>query len=371
MTNKPIRSGVVGVNFGAEVHIPAFQSEGLEVAAVCSRRPERAEAVAARFGITNVHTDYDEMLRRPDIDAISVVTPVPLHHSMSLAALDAGKHVLCEKPFTTNATLALEMWQKAQQSGRTAMIAHEFRFASARMRAKELIDEGYIGDLRFCLMRLVTGGQGGGRRAGDEQPSGPPAFNPGRDLAASGAGFLWGLGSHYIDCLRHWFGEVESVSGDVTNFSPDRLAGAEVVRADADDTFSFTLRFANGGFAQMIGSRAGYFGSGPGTEVYGNQGTLVTPQRGVNPPAHGTLLGARAGEEKLQELPIPERLQPFADDRDDRLMPFRLLVQDFVRGIETGSSPAPNFYDGYRCQQVLDAVRESSATGRRIAIPAE
>jgi predicted dehydrogenase len=347
----------------------------VEVAAVCTRRPESAREAAERFGIPEVIMDYDEMLRRPDIDAVSIVTPVPLHHSMSMAALKAGKHVICEKPFTTNASLAHEMWRTAQESGKTAMIAHEFRFSSGRMRAKELIDEGYIGDLRFCAMRLVQGGGGGGRRSAaagaNEQPGGPPAYSAARDQAAMGAGFLWGLGSHYIDCLRHWFGEVESVSGDVTNFSPERMGESGPVKADADDTFSFTLHFANGGFAQMIASRAANFGSGAAVEVYGSKGTLFAPQRGVNPPAHGTLLGGQAGDEKLQELEMPERLQPFQDERDDRLMPFRLLVREFLRGIEEGTSPAPNFYDGFRCQQILDAVRESSATGRRVEIALE
>jgi predicted dehydrogenase len=254
------------------------------------------------------------------------------------------------------------MWQAARDSGLTAMIAHEFRFASGRMRVKELLDEGYIGKHHLTLMRLVLGGP---------RPAQPPPYAPDRDQAARGAGFLWGLGSHYIDCLHHWFGEVESVSGQVETFYPERLSGADIVRSEADDTFTFTLRFRQGGFAQMIGTRAAPFGSGAGIEIYGSEGALFTPQRGVNPPAHGQVLGARLGEEKPLPLDIPERLQPFADERDDRLMPFRLFVREFLRGAETGTSPAPDFYDGYRCQQILDAVRESSATGRAVTIPAD
>jgi predicted dehydrogenase len=118
----------------------------------------------------------------------------------------------------------------------------------------------------------------------------------------------------------------------------------------------------------MAGSRGVSFGSAPGIEIYGSEGTLATPQRGVNPPAHGTVLGARQGEDGLKELDMPTRLQPFADDRDDRLMPFRLMVREFARGVHQGTSPAPNFFDGWRIQQILDAVRESSASGRRVAI---
>src|SRR5687767_11858617 len=105
-----LRVGVVGVGFGAAVHIPGFQSEGVEVVAVCTRRRERAEEAAARFGIPDVFTDYDEMLAMSGLDAVSIVTPVPMHYEMSLAAFDAGKHVMCEKPFTTHEHLAREMW---------------------------------------------------------------------------------------------------------------------------------------------------------------------------------------------------------------------------------------------------------------------
>ena len=123
----------------------------------------------------------------------------------------------------------------------------------------------------------------------------------------------------------------------------------------------------------MTGTNVASFGPGGSIEMYGRDGTLVTPHvgNGYNPPPHGTVLGARMGDEALSQLPVPERLEPFADDRDDRLMPFRLLVREFFRGIREGASPAPNFYDGYRCQQVLDAVRESSATGRVVNIPPE
>ena len=244
------------------------------------------------------------------------------------------------------------------------MITHEFRFASARMRTKELIDEGYLGSLNMALIRLANGPQRGFR----------PRPMSDRDDAELGGGFLGALGSHYIDCLRHWFGEVKSASGQAYTHYPERTdSSGNVVQSTADDTFNFTLTFESGGWANMTGTNVASFGPGGSIEMYGRDGTLVTPHtgNGYNPPPHGTLLGAKPGDEALAQLPIPDRLEPFADDRDDRLMPFRLLVREFFRGIREGTSPAPNFYDGYRCQQVLDAVRESSATGRVVHIPAE
>jgi len=367
-----IRIGVVGVGFGSTVHIPAFQSEGLEVVAVCARRQERADEAASRFSIPHTFTDWEDLVGFDGVDAISVVTPPGLHRAVVLAALEAGKHVICEKPFALDASEAEDMWKAAQSSGRTAMIAHEFRFASARMRVRELLDEQYIGSLRLALVRLVRGGFGppGAPPAGAAPaPAGPLEFRAERDAAASGAGFLFGLGSHYIDCLRHWFGEVVSVSAQLVNFAPERTSPSGPQLADADDTFLFTFEFAGGGYAQMVGTRMAPFGSESSIEIYGSDGTLFTPQQGLNPPAHGVLRGARTGEAGLADLEIPTRLEPFADDRDDRLMPFRLFTREFVRGVEEGISPAPNFYDGFRCQQLLDAARESSATGRKVLVP--
>ena len=357
-----IRIGVVGVGFGTTVHVPAFVSEGLEVVAVMARRRERAEEAAATFGIGGVFTDFGSLLEMPGLDAVSIATPTALHYEMATAALRAGKHVICEKPFALNATEAKEMAELAAASGLTAMIAHEFRFASGRMFVKALLDQGYVGDPKMAVLRLVRGPV--------SAPSGAvPDYVAGRDAAADGAGFFFGLGSHYIDCLRHWFGEVEEVSGTLRTLAPNRRSDDGIVLADADDTFGFTLRFASGVVADMIATRNAPFVEESMISIYGDGGTLVTPQHGFNPPAHGTVSGGRLGvDDGLVELKVPTELEPFSDDRDDRLMPFRIFTKEFLRGIEEGSSPAPNFVDGWRCQQVLDAIRSSSVTGQRVRI---
>ena len=359
-----VRIGVIGVVFGTRVHIPAYQSEGLDVVAVCSRREERGREAAERYGIPHVFTDYERMVRMDGLDAVGVVTPRLLHYPMAMAALEAGKHVLCEKPLTTELDHARRLWRKAVSTGVTAMLAHEFRFASARARVKELIDEGFLGPLHMALVSLVS----------DSGLRHLEPLDAEDDVAAAGGGLLFGQGSHYVDCLRHWFGDVSSVSGQVFTHVPERTDpdSGKVVQATADDAMELSLRFAAGGRARMTGSYVSIAGSGSSIELYGRDGTLVTPQgAGWGPPAHGTLLGAKAGQTQLEEIPVPARLEPFVDERDHRLMPMRLLVREFLRGIETGTSPSPNFHDGYRVQQVLHAVRESSATGQTIQIAPE
>ncbi|MEE8443574.1 MAG: Gfo/Idh/MocA family oxidoreductase [Dehalococcoidia bacterium] len=364
MTSSPLRIGVIGVGFGTTVHVPGFQSEWMQVVALCSRRRERVEKAARDLGIPGVYTDYRRMLEEADLDAVSIATPPVSHYEMTMAALDAGKHVMCEKPFAMDEGQAREMWHKARDTGLTAMIAHEFRFAPARAYVKELLELGYVGDLRTIHTTLFRG------------PTQAPEPRPmvWGSQAPQGGGFLGALGSHYIDCLRDWSGEISRVCGGVFIHDPDRIdrESGQTGLADADEAFSFLVTFENGGWGSMSANSVAPFGRGARIEVYGTQGTLQTPQPGFNPPPDGVVLGARFGDDpEIRELPMPQRLRPFDDSRDERLMAFRILVRRFLQGIAEGTSPTPNFYDGFRCQQVLDAVRQSGESGRWVDIPVE
>jgi predicted dehydrogenase len=357
MNNRPLRIGVLGVGFGSVVHIPAFQSEGWEVPVVWSRRTERAREAAAKHGIPTVLEDWRDVIARDDLDAIAVATPPVAHCEMTVAALEAGKHVLCEKPFAIDVAQAKQMRNAAKRKRRVGMVAHEFRYAPQRAQIKDLLDEGRIGRPQLVTAELFLG------RAA---PATPPPLGPG---VADGAGFLGGLGSHFIDGLRHWFGNVEAASGVTLALRPDRVDRAgNVVQTDVDDAFTCTLHFASGVVATLTASSAVSPGSGGRIMIAGTQGVLVATQRGPNPEPDGVVLCGKATDRALEELPMPAQYRPFDDDRDHRLMAFRLLVREFERGIRTGSTPTPSFDDGVGCQAVLDAVRQSSRTGRRVRV---
>ena len=354
MNGQPLRVGVLGVGFGSVVHIPAFQSEGWDVRALWSRRTERAKEAAAKHGTGEVHEDWREVIARDDLDAIAVATPPVAHHEMTLAALEAGKHVLCEKPFALDLGQAREMRERAKSKGLVGMVAHEFRYAPQRAQIKALLEEGRIGRPQLVTAELFLG------RA---VPATPPPLGA---SVADGAGYLGGLGSHFIDGLRHWFGDVESVIGTTVALRPDRTdATGQVVQTDVDDTFSFILRFASGVVASMTASSAVSPGSGGRIMISGSEGVLTASQRGPNPEPDGVVLFGKSTDRALEPLPMEERFRPFDDERDHRLMAFRLMVREFERGIRDGSTPTPSFEDGAGCQAVLDAVRRSSASGRR------
>ncbi len=351
--------GLIGVGFGAQVYVPGLQSEGWEVVALCSRHRDTAIKVARAAGIPDVHTDAMELIARSDLDAVAISTPPRAHSDLAIAALEAGKHVLCEKPFALDATQAAAMLAAAQASGRTAMVGHEFRHTPQRAYIKQLLGDGYVGSFRRCTIELFLD------RYVTPQPR-PLAWNA---FTAEGGGLLGALGSHYIDGLRDWFGEVAWVWGRLDTLRPDVLDAAanRIVKAETDDTFVFTLGFESGGVATMNASFAATPARGAKIVVMGDKGTLIAEQPGPNPMENGAVIGSRDGA-PLQELYMPKQYTPFTDARDHRLMAFRLLVRDFNAGIERGLSPAPNFSDGLRCQQVLDAVRASSRSGRTVQL---
>jgi predicted dehydrogenase len=354
----PARSiGIIGVGFGAQVHVPGFRSEGWNVATICSRSREKAQKAADDAGITGVYTDPMELIRRDDLSAVAIITPPGAHHELAIAALNAGKHVLCEKPFAIDAKQAAEMRAAAEKSGRTAMIAHEFRHTPQRAYIRQLVADGYIGKFQLCTIELFL----------DRYVTAQPRALTWNAYKADGGGLLGALGSHYIDGLRFWFGEIASVTGRLAGLRADVLDAAtgKIVQAETDDTFLFTVTFRNGGIATMTSSFAVTPARGAKIAVMGDRGTLIAEQPGPNPLENGVVIASRDGA-PLQALETPPQYTPFADPRDHRLMAFRLLVRDFNRGVDTGTSPAPNFTDGLRCQEVLDAVRLSSESGRTV-----
>ena len=353
------RVGIIGVGFGAQVYIPAFRSEGWDVAALCSRHRDKVAEVAKAANVAGIHTDPFELIARKDLDAIAIATPPRAHHELSIATLRAGKHVLCEKPFAMNAREAAEMRDEAEQTARTAMVGHEFRHTPQRAYIKALLDDGYVGRFRMCTIELFL----------DRYVTREPRPLTWMARESEGGGLLGALGSHYIDGLRHWFGEIASVTGRLDNLRP-YVADASTRRigtAETDDTFQFTLEFADGGFATMMASFAATPARGTRIVLMGERGTLIAEQPGPNPMENGVVVASRDGA-ALQPLHTPPQYTPFTDDRDHRLMAFRMLVRKFTKGIDKRMSPSPNFTDGLRCQEVLDAVRESSKARRTITL---
>ncbi len=365
MGQERIRVGIVGVGVGALLHIPGFQAcADTEVVAVCSARRDRAETVAKKFAIPYVFADYREMVELEGLEAVAITTPPRMHYSITMAALEANKHVLCEKPMAMNSEEARRMYEEAENRKLTHMMNHEFRFFPVRTRMKELIDEGYLGELLSVHSSTFYGPKNGGEY---DHMTVARSWNWWSDKT-QGGGLLGALGSHTIDALRHWFGELAGVYGQVETIARARkVADSEEVKTvTSDDAFAFLCRFQSGALGTVDASSAARFASGapgmPSFQAFGSEGSLFLRSDGV-------LMGGRKGDREAVELPIPERLKPHSPDGYFLLPPFGCLVKEFVRGIKEGRQVEPNFYDGMKHREIMDAIHLSESEARWVNLP--
>jgi predicted dehydrogenase len=340
-----VRVGIIGTGWGASVQAPAFRClKGAELVAITSGHRERAEAVAREFGIEHAFGDYREMLRSADLDLVSIVTPPYLHHEMTLAALEAGIHVLCEKPFALDVGQAREMVDAAERVGRVAAVDHEFRFVPVRQTIARMIVAGDIGDALVVRIADFFVGRFG------------VSYNWWYDRTCGG-GLLGATGSHYADAVRQWLGPFASVSADLRAVVPERprADGSGRERVTADDTALVTFQLESGARGRLDQSMVV---RGPRrVEIIGTAGSLLLEG--------GKLYHARDGdfEEVLPEARDQGRLE------DPRLGPTVELAQrvvDRINGIDSG--PYPTFADGLEVQRVLDAARRSSDERREVSL---
>ncbi len=159
---QPIRVGIIGTGFARSTQVPAFQAcPGVEVVSIASAHLERAEALAKDRGIPHIARDWREVVGNPQVDLVSIVTPPHLHHEMALAAVHAGKAVLCEKPTAMDAAQAEIMFLAAEQRGVLALLDHELRFLDSRQRMRELILEGALGTVHHARVRYRSDNRAG------------------------------------------------------------------------------------------------------------------------------------------------------------------------------------------------------------------
>ena len=354
MGTDTVGIGIIGTGFGVRVQLPVWsQTPGAKVVGVCSGKLERAKQVAERFDVPHATADYDELASLPDVDLVSVATPPHLHSAGALAAIKAGKHVLCEKPFALDAAEAKEMLDRARERDVLHLTNFEFRQTPARAEMRRMIDEGFLGE----LSHVHTTTFGGFVRATEGRTAGW-WYDTKR-----GGGWLGASGSHTIDMLRFFFGEITGVSAQLeTVVKKHRILGAEEpIMTDVDDTFFLTLRFENGGLGALLsGAATAAGGSGMALEAYGSEGALALNG--------DSLLAAEKGRPEFSEVELPEPDVPM-DLADPHYVPFGLWTRRIVAAVQEGTALKPDFEDGWRSQQVIDAARQSSDEGRWVDIP--
>jgi predicted dehydrogenase len=347
MAQKRYKVGAIGTAWAAQSPLPTFASyPDVELYAVCSARLERAQAAAKQFGAPLAFDDYREMLRLPELDIVYVGAPVYLHHPMTVAAAEAGKHILCEKPAAVNAKEAREMLEAAERNHVAHISAFTMRFFPHTLHIKQLVDEGFIGQVRHVSIKQWAGWPVG-------TPSRPWTW---LNDAALGGGYLGAMGSHYIDLVRYWFGEWATVAGQTRTWNPDLLDERGAPRqATADDAFALLGTLENGGVVTIqlgFGNRAG---TGFQAEIYGSSGSIVVDN-------DLTVRVAGPTDRALHAVEVPEPSFPELAARS-AVPRFGFLIHKLIEAIEGGGEQHPNLVDSLRCQEVIDAVHRSQTQG--------
>jgi len=349
--------GIIGTGFGSVVQYPGFSHhpDFLPIA-IAGRHKSKTDTIAKRLNIENSYSNWKDMLKLDDLDAVSIVTPPHLHKEMTLAALDSGKHVICEKPLSLNAKDAEEMLLKSEESGLINMLDLVFRFIPSRAHMLELIKNDYLGEIYQCDITVHNSSRLNPRTRGYNWWS----------SQKKGGGILNALGAHYIDFLLQIFGTIERVSGKTATNIPKRLnkMTGRMKTVSADDSFIALFDVGDNVLSTMKISSTSPYGRGPKIEIYGSEGTLMMLE-------DQSLIGGKLGEnKKLQPIEIPAalKLNKYSDEDHLLVPPFVRLLDEFSKSIKTGRSLHPNFEDGFRIQQILDAIRLSNSKMSWISI---
>ncbi len=342
---------VIGTSFAEKVQIPAFQRHPrFKVVAVAGRNPEHTRRVAEKYDIDRWTVDWRELMEKKGIDVVSIVTPPYLHSEISLAASDAGIHVLCEKPMALNSEEARRMFGGAREKRLTAMIDCEFRHLETHRRFRDLIQDGYIGQLRRMIFSF--------HQDWHADPNRPWTWWYEME---KGGGFLNGGSPHFFDLTQFWFGRPKRVWGKLNTFVKERPGpdGQGRRAVTADDAFFAVLDLGDGREVIFDCNVTADPPLGKRMAALGSKGVLILE-------GNQRLLGAKAGEE-LQIICLSDQGQ----GEDPRISPFMGLLDDLATGIDEGGSLSPNFEDGLAQQRFIDAVKLSHSLGAWVDLPSE
>ncbi len=266
MTIKQMRVGFVGAGWSERVQIPMFRLGGLVAQAICAGNPDNAQRVAQNLAIPDVYAHWQALIASDHVDVVSIVTPPHLHREIAVAALQAGKHVICEKPTALNVAEVEAMLAAAQAApGQLAIVDHELRFHPARVQLRRLLKDGYVGSVLLVNISVQNGS-----RLNPETP-----WSWWND-AEKGGGILGAVGSHMLDQCRWLVGRIDIMSAQLQtgHFYRKEAATGSQRRVTADDHAQILLRFANGAQGSITVSSLMPGQSDSETLIIGTQGAL-------------------------------------------------------------------------------------------------
>jgi predicted dehydrogenase len=372
--------GLVGYKFMGRAHSNAYRQVGRffdvdpapRMVAICGRDEAGVKDAAEQLGWEGYETDYHDLIARDDIELIDVSSPGDTHKEVVLAALAAGKHVICEKPLANTLADAREMLEAARKSGSVAVVNYNYRRVPAVQLAKQLIDDGAIGEIRHWravyLQDWIL------------DPEFPLVWRLKKESAGSGA--LGDIAAHITDLGMYLVGPIAEVVGTLSTFIKERpvatasgggagltaAAGREMGEVTVDDAATFLAHFESGATGTFEATRLA-----PGRrnynsfEINGSKGSVSFNLERMN-ELQVFFVDDPAGLQGFRTINVTEGVHPYtanwwpAGHIIGYEHTFTHAVKDLLEGIRTGGNAGPTFEEGFAVQAVLDAVERSVAS---------
>jgi predicted dehydrogenase len=356
-----VRVGIVGTSGWADfMYLPALQSHPqAEITAICGRNRDSAKQIAAKYNIARVFTDYSDMIDQGGLDAVIIGAPDDLHYEMTMKSISAGLHILCDKPLALTAQQAGEMYEAAETAKVKHMVLFTYRWLPFFRFVHDLMDQVYVGRCYHAEFRYLMGYA--------RQKEYQWRFDRKR---ANGA--LGDLGVHMIDMARWLVGDITRVSAHLGTFV-DRPGVDDGIIDPANDSASMLLEFANGTHGTLHVSVVAHLADRiiqQQVKLYGEAGTLEIDYQYGGPGVGARIYAARNEDEQFQTLEVPAMYWGDVSPSD----PWEVFVKQsagcraFVDAILADHPVTPNFYDGYKAQQLIDAAMNSHRLAKWISV---
>jgi len=360
-TDPPLRVAVAGLGFGASVHLPALRAcPHTEPVALWHPRPARLEAACRSSGLPGFR-DFQALLAEKSIDAVVIATPPAPRFGLACAALEAGKHLLLEKPVCLSAEQILDLQRLALSAGLSVAVDFEYRAVPLFLQLEALLADGAIGEAWLVKLDWLMGSRADANR--------PWSWYSQRQ---EGGGVLGALGSHAFDMLHWLIGPSTSVAASLSTAIPARpLAdgSGRLARVDADDIAMVSIDLGAGPSgrvpAQLTLASVTRPGRGCWLELHGSEGALVLGSDNQADYVHGFQLWRSRGTASLQPVPVDPRFAFSRTWADGRIAPVARIHAAWSASVREGRPMVPGLSEGYRSQRCCDLAVAAAESGQR------
>jgi predicted dehydrogenase len=354
LSGKPLKVAIAGLGFGETVHLPALRAcSGTEPVALWHPRPERLEAACRQAGLPG-HSDFDALLGDPAVEAVVIATPPEPRHELALRALEAGKHLLLEKPVALHAEQAEELQRLAMARGLTVAVDFEYRAVPLFMQLQALLAGGALGELVLVKLDWLMGSRADASR--------PWSWY---SQAAAGGGVLGALGTHAFDMLHWLVGPTLELQAQLSTAIDERPlpdGSGRLGPVDAEDIalVQLTLEGASGRPlpAQVNLASVTRRGRGCWLEIYGRDGSAVLGSDNQADYVHGFNLWLARGNEPLRRLEPEPRWAFSRTWEDGRIAPVERLHGWWSEAVRQGRPMVPGLSEGVASQRCCDWSRQ-------------